>query len=43
MTDQFQNRPDSVWTNVAAGCVVSFRPRFVRATGTTATGISAPY
>lgn len=34
---------DSVWSNVASGSVIPFRPRFVRATGTTATGILALY
>lgn len=34
---------DSVWVDVPSGAVIPFRPRFVRETGTTATGILALY
>lgn len=32
---------DSVWTNIASGSTLPFRPSHVRATGTTATNILA--
>jgi hypothetical protein len=34
---------DTVWQGVAAGTILPFRARFVRATGTTATAILALY
>ncbi len=35
--------PGVTWNNVKAGTIIPFRPRRIRATGTTATGILAIY